>query len=71
MRGIMKHVWNSCRRRGIPIGLAPNLEVSLVVQPTDTAYLADRTWRDRLYATRNKLLKRVLSPLFKRRMAPA
>ncbi|MHC4937908.1 MAG: radical SAM protein [Planctomycetota bacterium] len=49
MRRVMKHVWESCRDRAIPIGMARNLEVSLVVQPTDAAYLADNTWRDRLY----------------------
>ncbi|MHC4958008.1 MAG: radical SAM protein [Planctomycetota bacterium] len=71
MRGIMKHVWDRCRKKGIPIGLAPNLSVSLVVQPTDAAYLADHTWRDRVYSTRNRLFKRVLAPLFSRRMKPA
>lgn len=49
MRRVMKHVWESCRNRSIPIGMARNLEVSLVVQPTDAAYLAENNWRDRLY----------------------
>ena len=69
MRRVMKQVWECCRKRGIWIGLAPNLEVSLVVQPTDTAYLADRTLRDRWYMARNRLVRRLTSPLFKKRMA--
>jgi hypothetical protein len=70
MRRVMKHVWERCRDRGIPIGLAPNIEVSLVVQPTDTAYLADGTWRDRLYLAKLGLLRRLARPAFRRRLAP-
>jgi hypothetical protein len=57
MRRVMRHVWRSCRDAGIPIGMAPNLEVSLVVQPTDTAYLSDRGWRDSLYRARLAALR--------------
>jgi len=68
MRRVMRHVWERCRDRGIPIGMAPNIEVSLVVQPTDTAYLADGNWRDRWYLLRNAVLRRMAAPLFKWRM---
>ena len=69
MRRVMKQVWESCRKHGIWIGLAPNVEVSLVVQPTDTAYLADMSLRDRWYMARNVLVRRVTAPLFRRKMA--
>jgi hypothetical protein len=46
MRRVMKHMRERCRDRGVPIGLAPNIEVSLVVQPTDAAYLADGTLKE-------------------------
>lgn len=68
MRRVMRHVWERCRDNGIPIGMAPNIEVSLVVQPTDTAYLADGTLRDRWYLARNAFLRRLAAPLFRRRM---
>jgi len=68
MRRVMRHVWERCRDRGIPIGMAPNIEVSLVVQPTDTASLADGTLRDRLYQARNAVLKRIAKPRFWWRM---
>jgi hypothetical protein len=71
MRRVMKHVWTRCRARGIPIGLAPNIEVSLVVQPTDAAYLADGTLRDRWYLWKLGLLRRLAAPLFRRRMRTA
>ena len=68
MRRVMKHVWERCRDRSIPIGMAPNIDVSLVVQPTDAAYLADGTWRDRWYMMRNALMRRIARPMFRRRM---
>ena len=40
MRRVFEHVYEACRRNRIPIGLAPNIEVSLVCQPDDTRYLA-------------------------------
>lgn len=71
MRRVMKHVWERCRDRKIPIGLAPNIEVSLVVQPTDAAYLADGTFADRWYMWKLGLLRRLAAPVFRRRMRPA
>jgi len=68
MRVVMRHVWERCRDRDVPIGLAPNIEVSLVVQPTDAAYLSDWTWRDRWYAFRLGVKKRMAAPVFRRRM---
>lgn len=69
MRRVMKHMWDRCRDRSIPIGLAPNIEVSLVVQPSDAAYLAEGSWRDRWYSAKNAVLKRLTGPVFRRRMA--
>jgi len=68
MRLVMRHMWERCRDRGIPIGLAPNIEVSLVVQPTDAAYLARGTLRDRWYLWKLGLLRGLARPLFRRRM---
>jgi hypothetical protein len=71
MRRVMQHQWELCRDRGIPIGLAPGIEVSLVVQPTDTAYLAEGTWRDRWYRAKLAVARRLAAPLFRRRMRTA
>ena len=38
----MKHMYLKCREARIPIGAAPNIEVSLVVQPDDAKYLVPR-----------------------------
>ncbi len=43
MRAVMAHVYDACRRHWLPIGAAPNIEVSLVVNPDDTPLLAPRS----------------------------
>jgi ribosomal protein L7Ae-like RNA K-turn-binding protein len=39
---VMKHMYLKCREHKIPIGAAPNVEVSLIVQPDDAKYLVPR-----------------------------
>jgi len=45
MLRVMKYMYESCRRKGIPVGVAPNIEVSLIVQPDDGRYLVPRDFR--------------------------
>jgi hypothetical protein len=35
-------MYESCAKKDIPIGVAPNIEVSLIVQPDDGRFLAER-----------------------------
>jgi len=66
---VYRAVWDACRHHLVPVGLAPNIEVSLLLTPDDTRDLfespsvADRMWRAALtvgrFATR---------PRFRRRM---
>ncbi|MCI0606487.1 hypothetical protein L0156_26180 [bacterium] len=42
MVDIMRYMYERCRKKGIPIGIAPNIEVSLIVQPDDGRYLVPR-----------------------------
>jgi len=65
---VMRHVWQACRDRRVPIGLAPNIDVSLIVQPADTAYLAAGGWRDTTYRWRLAFARMVAAPVFRRRM---
>jgi len=68
MEIVFRHVYDACRKQGIPIGLAPNIEVSLVVQPTDTKYLAPRDWKFHLYEAQLRLMTFAAQPLFKRKL---
>lgn len=68
MRRVMAHVYDACRRHWLPIGAAPNIEVSLVVNPDDAALLADRTLGFYAYETFRKLVKTAARPIFSRRL---
>jgi len=68
MLRVFRHVYRTCRNHNLPIGIAPNIKVSLSLQPDDTLYLADGTAADRFYQAWMALLKRLMRPYFARRM---
>ncbi len=71
MRGVFRHVAEACRSAGLPVGMAPNVEVSLVVQPDDALELLD-SWDPRTWMYRAKLhaLKAAAGPILRRAMTP-
>jgi hypothetical protein len=71
MRRVMAHVYDACRRHWLPIGAAPNIEVSLVVNPDDTVLLAERTPKFYLYEAYRRASRAVARPLFAWRMRAA
>jgi hypothetical protein len=70
MRRVMAHVYDACRRNWIPIGAAPNIEVSIVVNPDDAALLAPRTPGFYTFEAYRRALRLVARPVFARRMRP-
>ncbi len=68
MRLVMEHVYDACRRNWIPIGAAPNIEVSIVVNPDDTALLAPRTAGFYVYEAYRRAARVLARPVFARRM---
>ena len=68
MRRVLAGVYDACRRHRVPIGLAPNIEVSLVVNPDDAALLAPRTAGMLAYEAWRRLLRVAARPVFARRM---
>ena len=68
MRTVMAAMYEACRRHRIPIGLAPNLEVGLVVNPDDAAMLAPRTAGFYAYELWRRSLKVAARPIFSRRL---
>jgi hypothetical protein len=70
MRGVMAHVYEACRAHWLPIGAAPNIEVSLVVNPDDTALLVSRTPGFYLYEAYRRAVRLAATPLFSWRMRP-
>jgi hypothetical protein len=68
MRRVLAAVYDACRRHRVPIGLAPNIEVSLVVNPDDAALLAPATPGKLAYEAWRRVLRIAARPLFARRM---
>jgi len=56
--------YDACRRHRVPIGLAPNIEVSLVVNPDDAAFLAPRTMDFFAYEAWRRMLRIAARPVF-------
>ncbi len=67
---VFQHLYESCRSNRIPLDLAPNLEVSLVVQPGDTRYLAPRDWPSRWYEFQNSGKRTIAKPYFWWKLRP-
>ncbi len=70
MRRVMTHVYDACRRHWLPIGAAPNIEVSIVVNPDDAAMLAAHTGGFYAYEAYRRTVKWAARPIFARRMKP-
>ena len=71
MRVVMQHVYEACRRHWLPIGAAPNIEVSLVVNPDDAALLVERDAGFYGYEAWRRLVRFAARPVFRRRMRPS
>lgn len=70
MRRVMAHVYDACRRHWLPVGAAPNIEVSLVVNPDETFMLARPSARRYAYEAFRRIVKLGAAPVFARRMRP-
>jgi hypothetical protein len=68
MRKVMLAMYDACRRNRIPIGLAPNIEVSLVVNPDDAALLAPRNTGFYSYELWRRSLRFAAKPVFRQRL---
>ena len=70
MRRVLAAVYDACRRNRVPIGLAPNIEVSLMVNPDDAAMLAPPSLSTLAYEGWRRGLRLAARPVFARRMRP-
>jgi hypothetical protein len=68
MRTVMAAMYDTCRRHRMPIGIAPNIEVSLVVTPDDAALLAERDARFYGYEVWRRTLRTMARPAFASRL---
>jgi len=66
---VMRYMYEACMKHKIPIGIAPNIEVSLIVQPEDAQYLAERDWSHLVYRVWLKGLKIFSKPYFAKKLS--
>ena len=71
MRRVMAHVYEACHAHWLPIGVAPNIEVSLVVSPDDAALLVERSAGFYAYEAYRRLAHAVAGPAFRHRLRPS
>lgn len=67
---VFRRVYETCRKHNLPLGIAPNIHVSLSLQPEDTLYFSTDSFADWRYRIWLKTLKRMLKPYFAYRMRP-
>lgn len=67
---VFRHVYDTCRMHNLPVGTAPNINVSLSLQPEDTFYLAPDGAADRTYQGWIESLRHLMRPYFSNRMRP-
>jgi solute carrier family 13 (sodium-dependent dicarboxylate transporter), member 2/3/5 len=61
MKEVFAHLHESCRRARLPVGILP-IEVSLMVQPEETADLVEPNLASSWYGLRNRVMRRVAAP---------
>ena len=70
MREVFAHLWNAVWRAGLPVGILPGIQVSLVVQPEEAADLVPKTFSSRLYETKLAALRTLAKPYVAWKLRP-
>ncbi len=61
---IFKHLYTACMEKKLPIGVAPNIKVSLVMLPEECKYLVENTKKYFLLNTKYFIANKTLATLF-------
>jgi hypothetical protein len=61
---VFARMYDRCIAAGLPIGIAPNVHVSLILMPDECRYLSDRPDQKPLMRARNWLMHRAFSSVF-------
>jgi hypothetical protein len=70
MREVFAYLWNAVRRVGLPVGILPGIQVSLVVQAEEAADLVPATFSSRLYETKLATLRMLAKPYVAWKLRP-
>jgi hypothetical protein len=70
MREVFAYLWQAVKRAGLPVGILPGIQVSLVVQPEEAADLAPATLSSRLYEAKLSALRMLARPYVAWKLRP-
>jgi len=62
MKEVFAHLWEAVRKAGLPVGVFPEIQVSLVVQPEETADLAPRSFSSTIYEAKLSAIRALARP---------
>ena len=62
MKDVFAHLWESVKRAGLPVGVFPEIQVSLVVQPEEAADLATPSLSNTLYEAKLSAIRALARP---------
>jgi hypothetical protein len=62
MKDVFAYLWRAVTRAGLPVGILPGIQVSLVVQPEEAADLVPPTLGSRFYETKLAALRTLAKP---------
>jgi uncharacterized radical SAM superfamily protein len=65
---VFRRVYEACSAHNLPVGMMPNIHLSVLPQPEDTLYLAPDSPDSRTYRSWVLTMKQVMRPYFLRRM---
>jgi hypothetical protein len=64
---VFRRLWEACMERGLPVGVAPNIHVSLVMLPEECRHLSPRRYP--LQRAKLKVMSSVFRRQYTRRLA--
>jgi sodium-dependent dicarboxylate transporter 2/3/5 len=70
MKEIFTYLWQAVKRAGLPVGILPGIQVSLVVQPEEAADLVPATLSSRLYEAKLFALRALARPYVAWKLRP-
>lgn len=68
MKPVFAHLWEACMRRGLPVGIAPNVKVGIVMLPEECRWLSDRPMAFALRRAKLAAMRAAFGAIFRRRL---
>ncbi len=71
LKEVFAHMYEACMKHGIPVGLAPNLKISIVIQPDEGRYFLENRNKYKLTELKLAAMKVAVKTMFNQRVKKA